>query len=149
MIHLHRWQTVYCSCDSKLHLHIHRIHHFYCSLSHLRNINRSIYESYFAVQISNWRLYSCSCHFLHANPMIITSTTPHHFFSNNLKLNLRTIPTILRRTKGKVYRWISSTFSRNKANRIPHVNDFEHCYLYRCTVHSVVYLINTPTNAHI
>jgi hypothetical protein len=22
-------------------------------------------------------------------------------------------------------------------------------YLYRCTVHSVVYLINTPTNAHI
>jgi len=22
-------------------------------------------------------------------------------------------------------------------------------YLYRCTVHSVVYLINTPSNAHI
>ena len=22
-------------------------------------------------------------------------------------------------------------------------------YLYRCTVHSVVHLINTPTNAHI
>jgi len=27
--------------------------------------------------------------------------------------------------------------------------NFVNCCLYRCTVHSVVYLINTPTNAHI
>jgi len=29
------------------------------------------------------------------------------------------------------------------------LNSADYLYLYRCTVHSVVYLINTPTNAHI
>ena len=45
-----------------------------------------IHESYFAVQISIRRLYSCSCHLLHAKPTIITWTTPPPLLFKQFKI---------------------------------------------------------------
>jgi len=38
---------------------------------------------------------------------------------------------------------------KNKTQNKTKQNNIMYFYLYLCTVHSVFYLINTPTNAHI
>jgi len=41
------------------------------------------------------------------------------------------------------------TLKKQKTKHTTKQNNIIYLYLYRCTVHFVVYLINTPTNAHI